>query len=118
MSIERGLAVVERAFLKEIGCPEDFRPSTIRSRSDVEEALDNMMAYYEELALRAVLAEAKALNALDLLEPMLVRAWARHPSPTTLMPLRCASTTLRHHFVEFSVQRLACRTPLRAVWAC
>jgi hypothetical protein len=31
---------------------------------------------------------------------------------------RCASTTLRHHFVEFSVQRLACRAPFRAVGAC
>ena len=35
-----------------------------------------------------------------------------------LDPVRSASTTLRHRFVEFSVQGLACRVPFPAVGAC
>jgi len=40
------------------------------------------------------------------------------PFEHTLRRVLSASTTLRHRFVEFSVQRLACRSPFRVAGAC
>jgi len=81
----------------------------------VPEATPERLAQHPWLAPRFVTPDGKLRL---LIQALVVESQGRRIVVDTCVGNRSASTTLRHGFVEFSVQRLASGAPFRAVGAC